>query len=226
MRKDATQWVIQNFIGDEVRSLITVLALSMVAYISSASAAQQDYYCLKGNIETQTTTSISQVTGMASHREGYLVISENSNDPELKAKLLGNFSKTKNEADCDSFIKNQVLLSDDSGVLARIHFDFDSHRLSPLAREALDKLSTSLKEEQRQVFVDGHTDSVGSNAYNLDLGLRRAEAVVAHLSAKGLNKEKMVIRSFGKSSPLKPNNTSENRALNRRTEILEKSDDI
>jgi OOP family OmpA-OmpF porin len=70
------------------------------------------------------------------------------------------------------------------------------------------------------VRCEGHTDPVGSEAYNLDLGQRRAEAVAAHLDAQGIDAGRVATRSFGESLPAASNDTEEGRARNRRVEII------
>jgi OOP family OmpA-OmpF porin len=71
-----------------------------------------------------------------------------------------------------------------------------------------------------QVHVDGHTDSVGSDAYNMALGERRARSVASALADEGISPSRMTTRSFGEQNPVASNETAAGRAENRRAEIV------
>ena len=70
------------------------------------------------------------------------------------------------------------------------------------------------------VVVDGYTDSIGSDAYNLKLSERRAEAVRDLMVQKGISASRITTHGYGKSRPVASNNTAEGRAENRRVEIV------
>ena len=69
------------------------------------------------------------------------------------------------------------------------------------------------------VEIDGHTDSTGPEAYNEGLSQRRAEAVESYLVKSGIESSRLSAKGFGESKPAYPNDTKENRAANRRTEL-------
>ena len=69
------------------------------------------------------------------------------------------------------------------------------------------------------VAVSGHTDSVGSDAYNVKLGQRRADVVKDYLVSKGVPGSKITTKSFGESQPVASNKTADGRAKNRRAEV-------
>ena len=99
-------------------------------------------------------------------------------------------------------------------------FDFDKSVLKPEGRAKLDDLINKMKSISLEVvIVVGHTDSVGSDAYNMKLGLRRAEAVKAYLISKGIEKQRVFTDSKGERQPVADNKTREGRAKNRRVEI-------
>jgi OOP family OmpA-OmpF porin len=109
-----------------------------------------------------------------------------------------------------------------SGVirLRGVEFEFDSDRLVGASAVVLDVAADSLRGcANISVRVEGHTDSVGSEAYNQDLGLRRARAVRSHLVSRGVSAGRLTTGSFGESRPLASNDTDEGRALNRRVEL-------
>ncbi len=102
-----------------------------------------------------------------------------------------------------------------------ILFDFDRSNLTGVARAILDSfVSEMLQPDPRlHIRINGHTDSIGSETYNMKLSIRRAEAVRKYLSDKGIGLERMEIRGFGETQPLNDNATPEKRALNRRVEF-------
>ncbi|MBV9569927.1 MAG: OmpA family protein [Alphaproteobacteria bacterium] len=104
----------------------------------------------------------------------------------------------------------------------KVFFDFNRDVLRAESAAVLDTVAKSLKLEPPDVtvFVAGHTDAVGSEEYNLGLGLRRAQAVAVALAARGLNRAQAYLVSFGKAVPLASNETEEGRARNRRVEFL------
>ncbi|MCA1793773.1 MAG: OmpA family protein, partial [Desulfobacteraceae bacterium] len=84
----------------------------------------------------------------------------------------------------------------------------------------LDQIADVLKTHpQINVKVQGHTDSIGSKAYNDDLSIKRAQAVKTYLMNKGVQEERLSVEGFGFSKPVAPNDTAEGRALNRRVEL-------
>jgi OOP family OmpA-OmpF porin len=103
---------------------------------------------------------------------------------------------------------------------ADVFFDFDKAILKPEGKAKLDDLVSKLKGIALEVIIAiGHTDSIGSDAYNQKLSVRRAEAVKAHLVSKGIEPNRIYTEGKGKSQPIADNRTAEGRAKNRRVEI-------
>ncbi|MFZ6688379.1 outer membrane protein OmpA [Undibacterium sp. SXout11W] len=99
-------------------------------------------------------------------------------------------------------------------------FDFDKAVLKPEGKKQLDDMAAKLKEINLEVVVAvGHTDSVGTDAYNQKLSVRRAEAVKAYLVTKGIEANRVYTEGKGKKQPVADNKTAEGRAKNRRVEI-------
>ena len=99
-------------------------------------------------------------------------------------------------------------------------FDFDKAVLKPEGKAKLDDLTSKLGAINLEVIIAvGHTDSIGSVAYNQKLSVRRAEAVKAYLVSKGIEKNRVYTEGKGKSQPIADNRTAEGRAKNRRVEI-------
>jgi OmpA-OmpF porin, OOP family len=100
-------------------------------------------------------------------------------------------------------------------------FDFDKATLKPAMKTALDDLAGKIKAtpHEEKLTLIGHTDSKGSDAYNMKLGQRRATAVKAYLAKKGIAAGDMTAKSMGESQPVATNKTDQGRAQNRRVEV-------
>ena len=99
-------------------------------------------------------------------------------------------------------------------------FDFDKSVLKPEGKAKLDDLTSKVKDINLEVIIAvGHTDSVGSDAYNQKLSVRRSEAIKAYLVSKGIEKNRVYTEGKGEKQPVADNKTTEGRAKNRRVEI-------
>ena len=99
-------------------------------------------------------------------------------------------------------------------------FDFDKSVLKPEGKAKLDDLAGKVKNINLEVIIAvGHTDSIGTDAYNQKLSVRRAEAVKAYLVSKGIDKSRVYTEGKGKKQPVADNKTAAGRAKNRRVEI-------
>jgi flagellar motor protein MotB len=114
-------------------------------------------------------------------------------------------------------IAQKFVLTESAG---KVLFDFNKATLKPEAKSQLARVLQVLKDQPgAQVDVAGHTDSVGSDAYNLKLAKARAESVATYLVQNGVPRQTIRTESFGKRQPVASNATAEGRAQNRRVEI-------
>ena len=105
-------------------------------------------------------------------------------------------------------------------VLRGVNFDFDESTIPAEGRPVLDEAIATLKAETGvSVSVEGHTDAVGSDAYNQALSERRAAAVADYLAAGGIARGRMSTQGFGEANPVASNATDDGRAQNRRVEF-------
>ena len=101
-----------------------------------------------------------------------------------------------------------------------IQFEFDRDTLLPQNRELLSRIAgILLTSKGYQITVYGHTDDVGSEAYNQELSARRAQTVRNYLVEAGVNPDIITTKGYGKNKPLVEGKTAEARAKNRRVEI-------
>jgi outer membrane protein OmpA-like peptidoglycan-associated protein len=110
-----------------------------------------------------------------------------------------------------------LVLSDDA-----VKFPTNKYDLSKDAMEKLDDFANRLKSENKNVYLEiqGHTDSTGSDSYNIKLGEERAEAVRRYLNQKGVALNRMSTISYGKDEPVDSNKTKDGRAKNRRVVVV------
>jgi OmpA-OmpF porin, OOP family len=106
-------------------------------------------------------------------------------------------------------------------TLGDVLFDFGRAELQTGAQNNLYRLVSFLRDNpDREVVIEGYTDSVGDEAYNLDLSQRRAHAVRAFLSQNGVDPARTAARGFGEARPVASNGTDAGRQQNRRVEIV------
>jgi outer membrane protein OmpA-like peptidoglycan-associated protein len=106
-------------------------------------------------------------------------------------------------------------------TLGDVLFDSGRASLNPGAATKLDRLAAFLNEHpDRRVQIEGFTDSVGGDAYNQDLSERRAEAVKAALTMRGIDSSRISTGGYGKAYPVASNSDSGGRQLNRRVEVV------
>jgi outer membrane protein OmpA-like peptidoglycan-associated protein len=112
----------------------------------------------------------------------------------------------------------------DRGVvltLGDLLFAYDRAAVSPGMTRAIDQLARFLeKNPDRTAVIEGHTDNIGSEQYNLALATKRAEAVKALLVAQGISPERIVTRGYGEQYPVSPNDSASGRQRNRRVEVV------
>ena len=106
-------------------------------------------------------------------------------------------------------------------TLGDVLFDTGRAELKPGGMRTVQKLADVLnRNPQRRIIIEGFTDSVGGESYNLQLSERRADAVRAELIVSGVAPERISTRGYGKSFPVASNDTSVGRQLNRRVEVV------
>jgi outer membrane protein OmpA-like peptidoglycan-associated protein len=106
---------------------------------------------------------------------------------------------------------------------ALIHFDFDSAGIKPDSYPLLDEYGKALRGglSEAVIAVAGHTDSKGTDEYNLGLSEKRANAIKEYLITKhGIAPERILVKAYGKNQPIASNDTPDGQALNRRVEFI------
>jgi outer membrane protein OmpA-like peptidoglycan-associated protein len=123
-------------------------------------------------------------------------------------------------------VPKEIKISEDEKFIrvqiqSQVLFEFGKYNLMPQSKKILQNVVELLKAyPKNKILVEGHTDSVGSDEYNLKLSKLRAEEVKKFLVENGIEEERIESKGYGKSKPIASNKTQQGRALNRRVEIL------
>lgn len=160
-------------------------------------------------LERVTGTQVAALFG-ASHERQIDESSRTAQEALQRAMEAGKLAEGK--------LLYEAILTDD-----KIKFGFDTFDLSPAVKAALDKFASQLKSQNADVYLEiqGHTDSVGSEKYNEELGLLRAEAVRRYLSqVHQFPLHRMNVVSYGESASVADNSTREGRSQNRRIALV------
>ena len=111
----------------------------------------------------------------------------------------------QNSADCKKTEAAEAPSAPQAHFNLLVNFEFNSDKLTPSAKENLDQFAKALRDPRlkgQKFEIDGHTDAVGAEQYNLELSDRRAASVVAYLSSQGIDPSLLVAKGFGKAKPL------------------------
>jgi peptidoglycan-associated lipoprotein len=186
----------------------------------------------KGFVQEQISQAINPVQVQAEKNKAQIATLK-----EIAAELNENQQKvSKTAEEARACAEKALTHAEEAGTLAKgkllfevtftyesVHFGFDVSSLSDEAKAALDSFAKRVKAENKNVFIEiqGHTDNIGEDAYNVRLGLARAEAAKRYLYMQhNIPLHRMSIVSYGESKPVVENDTSQNRALNRRITIV------
>lgn len=198
-----------------VAGLIGILGLTgcaskkyVNAEVASAEARTQQ------EVDTRVTEVESQVEAnqvrLDDQERQISELSKTSQDALDRAQAAGKLAEGK--------LLFETVLTDD-----KVRFGLDQTGLSSEAKMALDEFAERLVAENANVFVEiqGHTDSTGSESYNLKLGQQRADSVLRYLSREHhIPLHRMSAVSYGESAPIDDNGTREGRARNRRVALV------
>jgi len=166
----------------------------------------------------QGTAERDRIQAMARAREANLAVAERNE--AVAQRNAAAMQSAQLQAEIDQLKAKQT----DRGLvltLGDVLFDTGRATLNPGAAMKLDRLAAFLNEHpDRHVQIEGFTDSVGTDAYNQDLSERRADAVKAALTMRGIDPSRVGTEGYGKAYPVASNSDSGGRQLNRRVEVV------
>ncbi|QDO85806.1 OmpA family protein [Shewanella psychropiezotolerans] len=179
-------------------------------------------FCSTKSHSISQDVTISDVTALANHRDGRLVIMQKVSDSEVNNRLLKLAKSQDVYPACMEYLSASGLMrvTPEGQLLARVYFDFDSEKLTSESRDILAKVAEKLASHPDIIRLEGNTDSKGSVRYNDALGLRRAVTTQDYLGKQGVNAVQLKSESLGEAKPLASNDTAEGRRVNRRVDLL------
>lgn len=202
------------------------------------------FKALKADVEIFSVTADNNIASLVSNEDdgSYSTTLLLGHDYVIRARKAGykmaEYTLSVNENEkrelliLDIFL-NPLLLAGDTAkariedvrvgdkiVLNNIFYDFDRATLRPESVEELNRLVKLMKDiPTLKIEISSHTDSVGSDEYNLKLSEARAKSVVTYLIKSGIDEDRLVAKGYGEAVPIATNTTEEGRQLNRRTEF-------
>jgi len=208
------------------RSIVMVVVVMAAIALATAGCATKSYVndqvtqsskaadAKVGEVQKQVEANQMELASLkksdAMQNEQLGKLSDTAKEALTRAQEAGKLAKGK--------LLYEVVLTDD-----QVRFGLDSSQLSSDAKTALDAVAAKLKADNQGVYIEvqGHTDSTGSDDWNLVLGARRAEAVMRYLNIQGgLPLHRMNTISYGESKPVADNNSRDGRAKNRRVVLV------
>ncbi|HEY8069387.1 MAG TPA: OmpA family protein [Burkholderiales bacterium] len=200
------------------KKLLTPLLIAACAALSlasfSASAQSTSGYWTQGG-----TTVWKNSTGLC-WRAGYWTpaMATTECDPDLMPKEMA--APPPPPPPAPKPAPKPAPVAEKVTLAADVLFDFDKAVIKPAGKERLDDLAAKVKAINLEVVIAiGHTDSIGSDAYNQKLSVRRAESVKAYLVSKGVEPNRIYTEGKGEKQPVASNKTKDGRQKNRRVEI-------
>ncbi len=206
-----------------MRFVVGALALAITSVAVNAAEedinTKIDQLCSTEHMLIKHSVSIGGANAVVANRAQHYQIQPQLTD-EQKSRLTT--SSISLGDDCLEYLsKQEVLEVDSDGVVARVYFNFDKSELTETSKLTLTTLAERLQSLQQVPDLDviGHTDNVGSEKYNQELGHNRALSSKVYLVESGVEKEILSSHSEGMSQPIRDNETEKGRASNRRVEI-------
>jgi len=200
--------------------MLAVAATSALALVASGCATKkyvegevagvsQRVDGVESQVEETQTRLREHDTQISSTKTAVVEASRTAQDALARAQAAGKLAEGK--------FLYETVLSDDA-----VKFGFDRAELADEAKAALDAFADRLRTENRNVYIEiqGHTDNIGGEQYNLQLGEKRAEAVRRYLSTKGVPLHRMSVISYGETEPVADNSGRDGRSQNRRVVLV------
>jgi outer membrane protein OmpA-like peptidoglycan-associated protein len=198
-----------------MRNKLWFVALALIVALAATGCATKKYVRQEtGAVGTRVDSVQGQVeeaqTRLDTHERQIGETSKTAQEALQRAVEAGKLAEGK--------LLYETVLTDE-----KVKFGFDTSDLSPEAKAAVDEFAAQLKAENQGVYIEiqGHTDSVGSEKYNEELGLLRAEAVRRYLSQQHqFPLHRINVISYGETAAVADNSTREGRSQNRRVALV------
>lgn len=161
-----------------------------------------------------------QVFTIRTKDKGTIYIQFDSNNAGGKLNILQEetFNQTITKVTADNIIKD---LTEKGKSILYINFDVDKSNITTDGKEVVIQIAEALqKDKNLKISIEGHTDNTGNVTHNKNLSNDRANSVMNNLIANGIDKSRLTANGFGSEKPLVANDSDENKAKNRRVELI------
>ena len=206
LSRQAGQMVVQGRANEQIAR--------MEARESNEDARESNAEARQSNAEARAQTHKAQTAKMEARESNAEALSQTHKAEKATAKS----DMLQQEID---ILKGRMT---DRGILLTIGdvlFSTGTATLSPIADNEISRLAVFMnKYPDRQVLIEGYTDSTGPESANLDLSLQRANSVSDKLVARGISKNRITTRGFGEEYPVAGNDTAAGREQNRRVDVV------
>lgn len=197
-------------------SVLSLCVLWFLVYAMNPAWSQESGKAEEQIKFPQTREEILDALGKMPMKKGLGALPSSGNDQSL----FGGGARTRG---LGAIVDDEETLAEAPKAMALILFDYDSAEIKAESRPLLELYGNLLQGELKDtvMVIAGHTDSIGSDEYNLTLSQKRAEAI-KHFLVKEFEiaENRLLVKSYGKSKPIADNETDEGRAHNRRVEFI------
>jgi outer membrane protein OmpA-like peptidoglycan-associated protein len=199
--------------------------IEQAAYLAKRHADVATEQIARGQAEQKTAEAEAARQKVVSQaREQEAVAAKQQADADKQRAQLSAEDAQRNAASLEAQLRDLQAKQTDRGLvltLGDVLFDSGQATLKPGAASTIDRLAAFLTQSpERSVAIEGHTDSMGSDSFNLSLSENRANSVKAALVAKGIQAQRIVAVGKGEGVPVASNDNSAGRQQNRRVEII------
>lgn len=175
-----------------------------------------------GSDGTFTPTGDQQIaTYVIRRKEGNIYIALEKKDfPSTSIQIVQEkpFQQTITKITSKDIVND---LNEKGKSILYINFDVDQSTITSEGKEVVNQISEALKQDTSlKIAIEGHTDNTGNSAHNKNLSNNRAKAVMQVLTASGIDKNRLTAKGLGADNPLLANDSEENKAKNRRVELI------
>jgi outer membrane protein OmpA-like peptidoglycan-associated protein len=208
--------------GNKVTKTIVEASTTAASSPSVAAVAPTSPITEEDDIDsTNTSKNVSTITEQPIASDTPQTISPNKSVPENEENIIdSSITNINTNTPNDSVVSTTNNRS--VATVATCYFNYNSVKditYKKITKKVLRKLTMKLQEPGSKIIITGHSDNIGSEEYNKQLGLERAEKIKQYLLKKGLPADMIEVSSMGETDPVSSNKTHNGRAKNRRVEI-------
>jgi outer membrane protein OmpA-like peptidoglycan-associated protein len=198
-----------NHMFQKTLVMIAIVFLTFTVACATKKQVRQEVGRIDAEMETIETSVEQNQVRLKEHDSKIADLSRETREALERAQAAEKLAQGK--------LLYEITLTDED-----VRFGFNQSELTDNARATLENLLTQLKAENRNVFIEvqGHTDALGTEEYNMKLGQERADAVRRYLSENGIPLHRIATISYGEGRPVTDNKSKAGRSSNRRVVII------